>query len=119
MVLHQCIRPRVGAHAPGYHGNPRAPDLISGDASKGYSGHQFSDALERPFLHLFFFSRRPWWGNDRGAYIAALLVMSSSLMVTNTAAGSHSLGRRSELKVTIAMENAPGDAGDFIGERNR
>ena len=58
-------------------------------------------------------------GNDRGAYIAALLVMSSSLMVTNTAAGSHSLGRRSDLKVTIAMENAPGDAGDFIGERNR
>jgi hypothetical protein len=31
----------------------RAPDLISGHASKGYSGHQFSDALERPFLHLF------------------------------------------------------------------
>jgi hypothetical protein len=52
--LHQCIRPRFGAHAPGHHGNPRAPDLITGHASKGDWGHQFSDALERPFLHLLF-----------------------------------------------------------------
>src|SRR4029450_6087435 len=37
-VLHQCIRPRVGAPAPDHHGNPRAPDLISGHASKGYLG---------------------------------------------------------------------------------
>ena len=58
-VLHQCIRPRIGAHAPDHHGNPRASDLISGHASKGSSGHQSSGALERPFLHLFFFSRRP------------------------------------------------------------
>jgi hypothetical protein len=79
-VLHQCIRPRVGALAPDHHGNPRAPDLISGHASKGYSGHQFSDALERPFLHLFYFSRRPRRENDRGAYIAFLLVVSSSLI---------------------------------------
>jgi hypothetical protein len=35
-VLHQCIRPRVGAHAPGHHGNPRASDLITGHASEGY-----------------------------------------------------------------------------------
>src|SRR5262245_10889308 len=60
-VLHQCIRPRVGAHAPDHHGNPRASDLITGHASEGYWGHQFSDALERPFLHLFYFSRRPRW----------------------------------------------------------
>jgi hypothetical protein len=45
-VLHQCIRPRVGAHAPDHDGNPRASNLITGHASKGYSGHQFSDALE-------------------------------------------------------------------------
>src|SRR5215831_3830901 len=60
-VLHQCIRPRVGVHAPDHHGNPRASDLITGHASEGYWGHQFSDALERPFLHLFYFSRRPRW----------------------------------------------------------
>ena len=53
-VLHQCIRPHVGAYAPGHHGNPRAPELISGYAWKGNLGHQFSDALERPFLHLLF-----------------------------------------------------------------
>jgi hypothetical protein len=37
-VLHQCIRPRVGARAPDHHGNPRAPELISGHASKGLCG---------------------------------------------------------------------------------
>ena len=58
-VLHQCIRPRIGAHAPDHHGNPRASDLINGHASKGSWGHQFSGALERPFLHLVCFSRRP------------------------------------------------------------
>src|SRR5215831_765306 len=77
-VLHQCIRPRVGVHAPDHHGNPRASDLITGHASEGYWGHQFSDALERPFLHLFYFSRRPRWGTDRGAYIACLLIASTS-----------------------------------------
>ena len=60
-VLHQCIRPRIGAHAPDHHGNPRASDLINGHASKGSWGHQFSGALERPFLHLVCFSRRPRW----------------------------------------------------------
>ena len=60
-VLHQCIRPRIGAQAPDHHGNPRASDLISGHASKGFWGHQFSGALERPFLHVFCFSRRPRW----------------------------------------------------------
>src|SRR5215469_1347242 len=77
-VLHQCIRPRVGAHAPDHHGNPRASDLITGHASEGYWGHQFSDALGRPFLHLFYFSRRPRWAKDRGAYIACLLIASTS-----------------------------------------
>src|SRR5262245_65996284 len=57
----------------------RAPsDLITGHASEGYWGHQFSDALERPFLHLFYFSRRPRWGTDRGAYIACILIACSS-----------------------------------------
>jgi hypothetical protein len=33
-VLHQCIRPLIGArHAPGHDGNQRACDLISGQAS--------------------------------------------------------------------------------------
>ena len=32
-VLHQCIRPLIGARAPGHHGYQRACDLISGPAS--------------------------------------------------------------------------------------
>ena len=120
-VLHQCIRPRIGAHAPDHHGNPRASDVINGHASKGSWGHQFSGALERPFFHLFCFSRRPGW-EKRGAYIAFLLVLSSSLAMADTAAASCGLGRgpyRSNLKVTTAMKNAPGDASYFVGECNR
>jgi hypothetical protein len=37
-VLHQCIRPLIGACAPGHHGYQRACDLISGQASKGPFG---------------------------------------------------------------------------------
>ena|SRR6516165_1609516 len=48
--------------------NPRASDLVSGHASKGYFGGQFSDAPGRPILHLFSFSRRPRWGNDCGSH---------------------------------------------------
>jgi hypothetical protein len=32
-----------------YHRNPRASNLITDHASKGYLGHQFSDALEDLF----------------------------------------------------------------------
>ena len=110
-VLHQCIRPRVGAHAPDYHGNPRTSDLISGHASKGYVGHQFSDALGRPFLHLFFSLADLGGENDRGAYITFATVP----------AASRGLGyelHRPDLEVATAMENAPGNASDFVGERN-
>src|ERR1700688_2342924 len=37
-VLHQCIRPLIGAFAPGHHGYQRACDLISGQASIGPFG---------------------------------------------------------------------------------
>jgi hypothetical protein len=37
-VLHQCIRPLIGACAPGHHGYQRAYDLISGQASNGLLG---------------------------------------------------------------------------------
>src|SRR5271154_6710006 len=37
-VLHQCIRPLIGAFAPGHHGYQRACVLISGQASTGPVG---------------------------------------------------------------------------------
>jgi hypothetical protein len=71
-------------------------------------------------------------GKMIGVYIAFLLVLSgfsvwpvavaSSLTMTSMVANSTSLGRgphRSDLKVTTAMKNAPGDASYFVGERNR
>ena len=52
-VLHQCIRPLIGAlRAPGHHGYQRACDLVSGQASTGHVGHQGSHAPGRPILHL-------------------------------------------------------------------
>src|ERR1700741_3450535 len=38
MVLHQCIRPLIGAFAPGHHGYQRACVLITGQASIGPFG---------------------------------------------------------------------------------
>src|SRR5215470_6381361 len=60
-VLHQCIRPLIGAVcAPGHHGYQRACVLITGQASSGgHLGHQGSHAPGRPVLHLVSSSRRP------------------------------------------------------------
>ncbi len=59
-VLHQCIRPLIGACcAPGHHGYQRACDLINGQASTGHLGHQCSHAPGRPILHFVLSSRRP------------------------------------------------------------
>jgi hypothetical protein len=45
--------------APDHHGYQRACGLISGQASTGHLGHQFSHAPGRPILHLYLSSRRP------------------------------------------------------------
>src|SRR5262245_45475472 len=37
-VLHYCVRPLIGASAPGHHGYQRACDLILGQASNGLVG---------------------------------------------------------------------------------
>jgi hypothetical protein len=58
-VLHQCIRPLIGAFAPGHYGYQRACVLINGQASTGHVGHQCSQAPGRPNLHLVSTSRRP------------------------------------------------------------
>ena len=51
-ILHQCIRPLLGACcAPGHHGYQRACDLIKRQASTGQVGHQCSHAPGRPILH--------------------------------------------------------------------
>src|SRR5258707_10674621 len=58
-VLHQCIRPLIGAFAPGHHGYQRACVLITGQASIGPFGSPvFARAgkTEPPFVSS---SRRP------------------------------------------------------------
>ena len=58
-VLHQCIRPLIGAFAPGHHGYQRAIDLINGQASIEPSGSPVFDRAGKTDLHLLVLSRRP------------------------------------------------------------
>ena len=60
-VLHQCVRPLIGARsAPGHHACQSVCNLISGQASLGHSGHQCWHAPGRRNLHLFSFSSPTW-----------------------------------------------------------
>ena len=75
--------------------------LISGHASaKGNLGHQFSDALGRPFLHLVFFSRRPRWVMGVGvrSSIAPHLgqFLCSCLLAVPSSRPARVLGRRAQ-----------------------
>ena len=76
VVSHQCIRPRIGADAPGHHGNPRTPELITGHASKGYLGSSVLGCAGKTICPSTLFSRRPGWEGQRGVYIGSLLVVS-------------------------------------------
>src|SRR6201988_4146248 len=59
-VLHQCIRPLIGACAPGHHGYQRACDLITGQASTGLFGSPvFGCAGKTDFSIVVSSSRRP------------------------------------------------------------
>ena len=74
VVSHQCIRPRIGADAPGHHGNPRTPDLITGHASKGYLGSSVLGCAGRPFVHLLF-SLADLGGKADGAFTSDLSLL--------------------------------------------
>src|SRR6266542_6262422 len=76
-VLHQCIRPRVGAYAPDHHGNPRAPELISGHASKGLCGSSVLGCAGKTISpSLVFLSQTSVGKGSCGPYIAFLLIAS-------------------------------------------
>jgi len=79
-VLHQCIRPRVGALAPDHHGNPRAPDSLAAMPRRAIrvisSRMRWKDHFSISSISLADLGGQ----NNRGAYIAFLLVVSSSLI---------------------------------------
>ena len=99
-----------GGYAPSHHGNQRACDLSSGQTSAGHLGHQCSQAPGRPILHLVSSSRRP----RREAYY----VNSGS-----SSSAERSLGgcRKDPPRLEVAPmgEDAPGDASQLVGERDR
>src|SRR6516162_11430586 len=101
-VLHQCIRPLIGAFcAPGHHGYQRACDLVSGQASPGHLGHQYSYAPERPILHLVFILSQ----TSAGKTFRRLALRSRGLK----------LGC---LECSTMSQNAPSNASQLVGERD-
>jgi hypothetical protein len=79
-VLRQCIRSLIGACAPDHHGNQRACDLISGQASMGHLGHQCSHAPGRPILHRRLILSQSSAGKSTNYVIDSLLVLRRSFV---------------------------------------
>jgi hypothetical protein len=86
----------------------KSPDC---HASKGYVGHQFSDALERPFLHLLFFSRRPRWAKDR---VALTSRFSLSRATGGSPASSEFLSGRGNISRRIVSVGLTGAIGRSV-----
>ena len=97
--MHQCIRPLIGARAPGHHGYQRACDLISGQASTG------------PFGSPVF-------------ACAGKTEPPSRLILSQTSAAGNSITReRSRSSLTLVRlegstvsKNAPRDARELVGK---
>ena len=72
VVSHQCIRPRIGADAPGHHGNPRTPELITGHASKGYLGSSVLGCAGKDHLSIYSLLSQNLGGKVKGAFTSGL-----------------------------------------------
>src|SRR6516162_11291665 len=77
-VLHQCIRPCVGAQAPGHHGNPRAsePPAMPRTAIWG----SVLECAGKTISPSLIFLPQTSMGKDHSANITFLLVTSTSFL---------------------------------------
>jgi len=100
--------------APDQYGYQRACDLITGQASTGHLGHQCSQAPGRPILHLFSSSRRP--RRVKGLGLRRRLFFPCSRRLGGLGDGR---GEFARFEGASMRKNAPGDPGQFIGERDR
>ena len=66
-VLHYCIRPLIGAPAPGHHGYQRAYDLILRQASNGLVGSPVFARAGKTDLHCRLILSQTSAGNSREA----------------------------------------------------
>src|ERR1035441_8551808 len=124
-VLHQCIRPLIGACcAPGHHGYQRACDLISGKASSGPFGSSvFACAGKTEPPSRFILSQTSAGKVYRSGYV----IVGSSLCALAAFLGVESRSSRlgggltdfPYFEVPAMSQNAPSDAGQLVGERNR
>src|ERR1035437_6925747 len=87
-VLHQCIRPLIGACcAPGHHGYQRACDLISGKASSGPFGSSvFACAGKTEPPSRFILSQTSAGRGLSGYIISRSLFFGAHLVLDNQAA---------------------------------
>ena len=108
-VLHQCIRPLIGARtAPGHHGYQRACDLISGQASDGPFG---SPVLARagktgPPSRLNL--------SQTSADCCAI----SAVVAPGLGGLDGHFGDVPGREGSAVRKNAPGNASQFVGERD-
>src|SRR5665811_1419141 len=85
-VLHQCIRPLIGAFAPDHHGYQRACGLISGQASIGPFGSPvFACAGKTEPPSLLILSQTSAGKGYRSGYVIA--DSSSHVLVFNDQTG--------------------------------
>jgi len=102
--------------APDQYGYQRACDLIVGQTSMGQLGHQCSHAPGRPILHLFVSSRRPRRVTGKGLGLRHRLSFQCFWRSGGLGGGR---GEFARLEASSVRKNAPGDAGQFVGQRNR
>src|SRR6266702_2136150 len=100
--------------APDHYGYQRACDLIVGQTSMGQLGHQCSHAPGRPILNLFSSSRRP--RRVKGLGLRRRLAFQCSRRLDGLSNGR---GEFARFEGASMGKNAPGDPGQFIGQRNR
>ena len=136
-VLHQCIRPLIGARrAPGHHGYQRACDLITGQTSNGPFGSPVfaragkTDPPSRLILSQTSAGNRCWvYVIDNSSFAQFLCsylrpaVPSFRLTFGPPSTARHSSRSGCHLicpgvfELALLAKDGPGDTGKLVGER--
>src|SRR5215470_13656488 len=119
-VLHQCIRPPIGACcAPGHHGYQRAFELISGQASKGPFGSPvFACAGKTDPPSRLILSQTSAGKVSITSSSAPCFALFLCSCLRSSRPGRR-LSRPDTLEEAPLVEHRPGDAGELVGKRNR
>src|SRR6266498_982350 len=137
-VLHQCIRPLIGARrAPGHHGYQRACDLITGQTSNGPFGSPVfvragkTDPPSRLILSQTSAGNRCWGyviDNSSSRTVplfvpkAGCSFVPADVWTPKHGATLKPIGMSSHLswriRLALLAKDGPGDTGKLVGERD-